>query len=175
MKRLAISCVCVGCALVLAACGGSSSKTAAPTATEPATTTAPPTTVAIAPKSHDSCALVPLTQAEAMIGTKLEAGVHESNTDVDSCTYAGDPNGPTAQVEVFIGAGAKKFYDDDLNVLHHTFTNVPGVGDEAHEEDYTLFFRKGDTWVALRLTSLDDFSTFKARMEAAARQLATQI
>ena len=177
MKRLAISVLCAGCALVLAACGGSSSKAAAPTATEPAATTAPaaPTTVASAPKPHDSCALVPLAQAEAMIGTKLEAGVHESTTDVDSCTYSGDPTGPTAQVEVFIGAGAKHFYDDDLTVLQHTFTKVPGIGDEAHEEDYALFFRKGDTWVALRLTSLDDFSMFKARMEAAARQLASQI
>jgi hypothetical protein len=175
MKRLAISCLCVGCALVLTACGGSSSKAAAPGTTEPAVTAAPGTTVASAPKTHNSCALLPKTQAEALIGTKLQPGVHESTNDVDSCTYSGDPTGPTAQVEVFIGAGAKQIYDDDLKVLQHTFTNVPGVGDEAHEEDFLLFFRKGPTWVALRLTSLDDFSVFKARLEAAARQLAPQI
>ena len=76
---------------------------------------------------------------------------------------------------MFVGAGAKKFYDDDNNVLHHTFTDVPGLGDESHEEDYTVFFRKGTTWVALRLTSLDDFSTFKARLEDLAKNVAGRI
>jgi hypothetical protein len=164
--------------VALSACGGSSNKAAAPTTTtESAATTATtaPGTLPPPPKKLDSCVLMPKTQAEALIETKLEDPIHESTTDVDSCTYPGDPNGPTAQVEVFIGAGAKEIYLDDLNVLHHTFTDVPGIGDEAHEEDYILVFRKGPTWVTLRLTSLDDFSMFTARMETAAKQLAAQI
>jgi hypothetical protein len=171
--RIALAIVVVA---ALGACGSSAAKSQ--TTTQPAettTVTGAPTTATTAPANLDSCALVPLAQAEALIGTKLQPGLHVSTTDVDSCTYPGDPNGPTAQVEVFIGAGAKTYYDDDNNVLHHTFTDVPGLGDESHEEDYNVFFRKGTTWVALRVTSLDDWSTFKARTETLAKDLASRI
>jgi hypothetical protein len=162
--------------VALSACGSSAAKSQ--TTTQPAettTATGAPTTATTAPAKLDSCALVPLAQAEALIGTKLQPGLHVSTTEIDSCTYPGDPNGPTAQVEVFIGAGAKTYYDDDNNVLHHTFVNVAGLGDESHEEEYALFFRKGTIWVALRVTSLDDWSTFKARTEALAKDLASRI
>jgi hypothetical protein len=164
--------------VALAACGSGSKSTAPTPATEaPNTTaaTAAPVTTTTAPAVLDSCVLVTKAQAEAVIGTKLQTATQVSNSDVDSCTYPGDPNGPTAQVEVFVGAGAKKFYDDDNNVLKHTFTDVPGVGDESHEEGYAIFFRKGSTWVALRLTSLDDFSTFKTRLEDLAKSVAGRI
>jgi hypothetical protein len=82
-----------------------------------------------------------------------------------SCTYIGDPTGPLAQVEVYVGAGAKKFLDIDKQ-LNHTFTPVKGIGDEATEEPATLFFRKGTTWVAIRLTSLDAFETLRPGLEA---------
>ncbi len=163
--------------VALAACGTSSKSTAPPPTTaapDTTTTTAAPATTT-APAVLDSCTLVTQAQAEVLIGTKLQAGSHVSNSDVDSCTYPGDPSGPTAQVEVFVGAGAKKFYDDDNNVLMHTFTDVPGVGEESHEEDGAIFFRKGSTWVALRLTSLDDFSTFKTRLEDLAKNVAGRI
>jgi hypothetical protein len=109
------------------------------------------------------------------MGTTMLEGVPVENSDTDTCTYAGDPNGPTAQLEVFVGDGAKKFYDDDLNVLQHTFTDVPDLGDEAHEEDYTIFFRVGSTWVALRITSLDDWTSFRARAQALAQEVAAQL
>ncbi len=175
LPKIALSIVAV---VALGACGSSSKNAQAPATTQPAETTAATeatTTATTTPAKLDSCALVPLAQAEALIGTTLQTGMHVSTTDVDSCTYPGVPTGPTAQVEVFIGAGAKTYYDDDNNVLHHTFTNVPGLGDESHEEGYTIFFRKGTIWVALRLTSLDDWSTFKARAESLAKNLATQI
>jgi hypothetical protein len=167
-------------AIALGACGSSSKPSASSTSTGPTTTattevSTSTTSTTLAPVIPDACTLVTKAQAEAAIGATLEAGIKVANADVNSCTYPGDPNGPTAQVEVFVGAGAKKFYDDDNRVLHHTFTNVPGLGDEAHEEDYAIFFRKGSTWVALRLTSLDDFSTFKARLEALATNVAAQI
>jgi Protein of unknown function (DUF3558) len=175
LPRIALSAVAI---VALGACG-SSAKTAQPpsnpAATSPAAATTAPATTTPAPAKLDSCALVTQAQADALIGAKLLAPLHVSTTEVDSCTYPGDPNGPTAQVEVYIGAGAKTYYDDDNNVLHHTFTDVPGVGDESHEEDYALFFRKGPTWVALTVTSLDDFSTFKPRLEALAKDLASRI
>ena len=60
-------------------------------------------------------------------------------------------------------------------VDQHAFTDVPGLGDESHEEDFALFFRKGSTWVALRLTSLHDFSTFKPRLEALGKDVASRV
>jgi hypothetical protein len=164
-------------AIALGACGSSSKPSTSSTSTEPtttATTEATTSTTAVA-AIPDACTLVTKAQAEAAIGTALQVGIQVANADVNSCTYPGDPNGPTAQVEVFVGPGAKKYYDDDNDVLHHTFTDVPGLGDEAHEEDYAVFFRKGSTWVALRLTSLDEFSTFKARLESLATNVAAQI
>ncbi len=164
--------------VALTACGSSSKKSADTPTTDAPTTTAtaaPETTTTAAAAKLDACALVTKTQAESVIGTPLQDALSVANADVDSCTYPGDPTGPTAQVEVFVGAGAKKFYDDDNTVLQHTFTDVPGLGDESHEEDYALFFRKGTTWVALRLTSLDDFSTFKLRLEALGKDVASRI
>ena len=164
-------------AIALGACGSSAKPSASSTSTEPTTTvtTAASTSTTAVAAIPDACTLVTKAQAETAIGTTLQAGIKVANADVNSCTYPGDPNGPTAQVEVFVGPGAKKYYDDDNTVLHHTFTDVPGLGDEAHEEDYALFFRRGSTWVALRLTSLDEFSTFKARLETLATNVASQI
>ena len=175
VETLAASLVAV---VALAACGSSAKPAAAPPATTSSATNAPataPASTTSVPTTFDSCALVTQAQADALIGTKLEPPLHVSTTDVNSCTYPGDPNGPTAQVEVYIGPGAKTYYDDDNNVLHHMFTDVPGLGDESHEEDYALFFRKGPTWVALRVTSLDPFSTFKPRLEALAQDVASRI
>ncbi len=164
--------------VALSACGGSSKKSSAHPATDAPTTavtTAPEATTTTAPAKLDACELVTKAQAQSVIGTALQDGISVANADLNSCTYAGDPSGPTAQVEVFVGAGAKKFYDDDNTVLQHTFTDVPGLGDESHEEDFALFFRKGSTWVALRLTSLDDFSTFKPRLDALGKDVASRI
>lgn len=170
-------------AVALGACGGSSKKTATTSSTAAKTTSSANATKATEAKAPttapratvDACALVSKAQAEAVIGTALQDGTKVSNADVNSCTYPGDPSGPTAQVEVYVGPGAKKYYDDDANVLQHVFADVPGLGDESHEEDFAIFFRKGTTWVAIRLTSLDDFSTFKARLEALASDVASRI
>ncbi len=163
-------------AAVLSSCGSSAKKAATSATAPPTSPPASDTTTSAAPVAQlNSCVLVDKQKAQALIGpgATLLDGTHSHTSDVDSCTYPGDPNGPTAQVEVFIGDGAKKYYDDDNTVLHHTFTDLPGIGDEAHEEDYAIFFRKGSTWVALRVTSLDDFSNFKARLEALAQDVAS--
>jgi hypothetical protein len=178
MNRFAISCLCAGCALAFAACGSSSNKAATTTvaSTEPAATQPATTETASLPAAvPQACTLVTKAQAETVLGTKLQDGMAVTNPDINSCTYPGDPSGPTAQFEVYVSPGAKKFYDDDKTVLQHTFTDVPGLGDEAHEEDSAIFFRKGTTWVAIRVTSLDDWSTFKPRAEALAKEVASKL
>jgi hypothetical protein len=103
----------------------------------------------------------------------LQAGVPSEGGDTDSCSYTADPNSPgVAQFELYIGPGAKKIYEVDAD---HDFTDVPGLGDEAHEEDYYLFFRKGTLWVALHIVVLADYSEFKPAMQALAKELADKI
>jgi hypothetical protein len=161
----------------LAACGGGSKNASGTTTTVAGTTptTEAATTTPTTATALNACEVVTKDQADALMQTTLLDGLHSSTADVESCTYPGDPTGPTAQFEIFIGAGAKKFYDDDAITLHHTFTDVPGIGDEAHEEDFVLFFRKGTTWVALRVTSLDDFAKFKPGLEALAKDVAAKV
>jgi hypothetical protein len=164
--------------VMIGACGSSKHAASTPKSLSPpaaSTTTVPVTSPPTTAAPLNSCTLVPQAAAEGVMQTKLLPAVHVTNSDDDTCTYAGDPSGPTAQFEVFVGAGAKKFYDDDNITLHHTFTDVPGIGDEAHEETDALFFRKGTTWVALHLVSLDDFSKFKVGLESLANNVAAQM
>ena len=179
MNRLAISFLCAASLVMIAGCGGGSNKAATTTTTSTqhsATATASSTeTSSSSAAVAQACELVPKADAEAVMGTALQDGTPISNADVNSCTYPGDPNGPTAQFEIFVGPGAKKFFDDDSITLQHQFTDVSGLGDEAHEEDYTIFFRKGENWVALRITSLDDWSTFQSRAEKLANDLAKKV
>ena len=60
-----------------------------------------------------------------------------------------------AQVEVYVGDGAKQILDTDRRI-GHTFTPIPATGDEAYEEDGNVFVRKGETWAAVRLVRLND-------------------
>jgi hypothetical protein len=71
------------------------------------------------------------------------------------CQYDADPNGPTAQVQVFVGAGAKTFLDLDKDTLKHDFSTLTGIGDEAYLEPGTVFVRKGTLWVAVEAVVLD--------------------
>lgn len=182
MKRFAISCLCVAGALALTSCSSSgSSKSAAPTTTaaasEPGTTAAEPptqTTIAGASALPKACELVTKAQADALMATTMLDGVAVEDPGVNSCTYSGDPNGPTAQLEVYASESAKNIYDDDVS-LQHSFADVAGLGDESHEEEFAIFFRKGANWVGLRISSLDEWSTFKPRAEALAKEIAAQI
>jgi hypothetical protein len=111
----------------------------------------------------DPCTLVTKAQAEALAGTALEGGITSGLSGDQSCTYPGAPNGPTAQVELFVGGGAKGYYDAD-KTLEHQFAPIPGLGDEAYVEDYNVFARKGSIWIALRLSRTSDFAPYRQPM-----------
>jgi len=102
----------------------------------------------------DACKLLNKADAEEVVGTPLGAPV-EGVPQSPQCTYTGPPDGPVAQVEIYVGDGAKKSYDIDRE-LAHEFTTVAGVGDEAYAEENAIFFRRGTTWVAIRLVLLND-------------------
>ncbi len=131
-----------------------------------------PTTAAAAP-TVDACELLTLADAQALAGTPLDPGVAGTPQN-PQCTYTGPPTGPIAQVEVYVGDGAKKSYDIDVE-LAHEFTPVPGIADEAHLEENAVFFRKGTTWVGLRLVLLNDPAVNRDPLIALARTLATRL
>ena len=113
----------------LAACSKSTNATPAATVTVTTTVTASPAPVAAsvvaaassggsAPASlaaaPDPCALLTKSEADTLAGTKLQAATDAGSGGVKTlCQYTGDPSGPTAQVEVIVGDGAKKALDID--------------------------------------------------------------
>ncbi|BDZ47633.1 DUF3558 family protein [Naasia aerilata] len=166
--------------LAVAALAGCSSPSPAPGAVvsegpldDSPASAAPSEAPAAAPAPLDACALLPQQEAEALAGTPLDPAV-PGNPSEPSCSYTGPVEGPTAQVEIYASAGAKKFYEVDVD-LQHTFTDVPGIGDEAHEEENAIFFRKGTTWVAIRLVLLNDPLENVPRIEEAARAVAGRL
>ncbi len=168
---------------LLSACG-SATPIAGPTVTVTETVTqgsaapevevaAPPSeggSIAAAPPA-DLCALLTKADAETLAGTALldatPAGPPGQAPTL--CQYTGDPTGPTAQVDLFVGDGALKFLETDRDTLGHVFTEVPGIGDEAQQEDFAIFFRVGPTWYAISLVRLEDPAAFVTPLQDAAR------
>jgi hypothetical protein len=142
--------VLAGAALV--GCGSQDSPAPSSLPTAAVTDDASQPTVAAPAAEPDPCLLLPKAEAEALAGTPLEDAVPSPH----ACSYTGPVSGPVAQVEVYVGDGAKKMLDIDRDTLAHPFTEVPGVGEEALAEDGVIFFRKGGVWVAIRLVRLND-------------------
>ncbi|MET8348630.1 hypothetical protein [Micromonospora sp. NPDC005206] len=122
----------------------------------------------------DACALVSKKDAEELAGTPLDDPLEKPAPDRDTCTYTGPVSGPTAQVEVFVGPGAKKFLDIERE-LGHELTPVSGAGDEAYAEDGTVFFSKGGVWVSIRLVRTDDPAKYRTALAAVARTAAGRL
>ncbi|MEV4656999.1 hypothetical protein [Micromonospora sp. NPDC049301] len=122
----------------------------------------------------DACALVTKTEAEKLAGTPLEDPLEKAAADRDTCTYTGPVTGPTAQVEVYVGDGAKKFLDIDRE-LGHKLTPISGAGDEAYAEDGTVFVSKAGVWACVRLVRSEDPATYRSALEAVARTAAGRL
>jgi hypothetical protein len=167
----------LGLLTLMTGCAGQTNGTAAPgeqaptqQSSSPAEPT--PTTAAAAVKP---CELLPQAEAERLAGTPLQPGTESgSQTETITCTYGPLPTGRTAQVELYVGIGVKKYYDIDVQ-LGHKFWPIAGLGDEAHAEDNTVFFRKSTTWVGLRLVLLNDPAENRAPLEALARTVADRL
>jgi len=162
-RHLSVGLAVAASLLVLAGCAAPSTKTPHDAgnggAVDP--TKAPSKPAAIDVSKIDACDILRQADAETLIGSKLTEPMKASNSDVSSCTYPGDPNGPTAQVEIYVGDGAKQQLDIDKDKLQHTFTQPTGLGDEAWQEDDMIWARAGTTWVSIRVVSLGDASAFE--------------
>lgn len=107
----------------------------------------------------DPCLLVGQADAEKLAGTKLDPPLRGEH----ACTYTGPVTGPTAQVEVYVGLGAKKQLDIE-NTLGHELRALSGVGDEAWISDNGVYLRKGQLWVSVLVVLLEDPSQYAGRL-----------
>ena len=120
----------------------------------------------------DACSLLTQKEAEALADYTLQAAVgagddHGKHTE---CIYTRDPYAAgTAQVTLLVGDGAEKAFHIDRDTLHHKFTTVPAVGDEAWLEDDGIFLRVGANWAAVELVLLNDPTTNVKRLQQAAK------
>ncbi len=117
--------------------------------------------------SLDACTILPQADAEAVLGLALPDRLSAATSDVSSCSYTADPNGPVGQAEIYVGPGALKQLELDRDVLEHVFTQPDGIGDEAWLEDGMIFARTGETWVSIRVVSLDDPARFVDPLQTA--------
>lgn len=147
--------------LVLTACGspGGGKPAAAATAT-PTATAAPTPSATTDPATLNPCDVVTLEEASALAGTPLDPGTRIGQ----ACTYFAPVTGPTAQVAVYVGDKAKQILDTD-RLLGNAITAVPGIGDEAYEEDDNVFVRKGTIWCAIHLVRLSSAADNKVPLE----------
>jgi hypothetical protein len=136
-----------------------------PSATEPL---AQPTVGTI-----DPCSLITQDEADGMVNSKLLDPLPQGEPPV-RCVWPTPLEGPTAQVEIDVGDGAKKFLDVE-KLLEHQLDPVPGLGDEAVIENDTLFFRKGDLWLAIHVVGDTTTDALRKPMETQAAIVLTRI
>lgn len=118
----------------------------------------------------DPCKLVRRADAEKLAGTPVDAPVRGEH----ACTYTGPVTGPTAQVEIYVGLGAKKQLDIE-HTLGHPVRKVPGVGDEAWISENGVYVRKGQLWVSVLVVLLEDPSQYAQRLRAVATTVAGRL
>ena len=185
MARKTLATVVLATCLGVAGCGSSGTVTSAPSETRstavadresatssPGAVDTSSSAAEAAPVAKDPCTLVTKAEAQKLIGTGLQDGVVAGQeTDAPSCTYTGPTTGPTAQVEVHTGPGAKKYYELQRDGLSHQMQAEAGIGDEAwiDKDDMSIFVRKGDAWFVIHLVVLDDAEKFVPGLRTAAK------
>jgi hypothetical protein len=150
--------------------GGSESKSPSHAASAPATKTAKGLDVA----ALDPCSVIQKAEAEAIVQTTLSDGTDVKDPTQPSCTFQPDPNASTGQVALNVGAGAENAYNIDVNI-GHTFTDVPGLGEQSHLEPFALFFTVKGTWVELGCFRNEDSATFNQGLIDEAKRVAERL
>lgn len=120
----------------------------------------------------DACALVTRADAEKLVDTKVNRPVRGDGEH--SCTYTGPTSGPTAQVEVYVGPGAKKQLDIE-RTLQHSLRKLPQVGEEAWIGENGVYLRKGQLWVSVLVVLLEDPQQYAGRLAKAASTAASRL
>jgi hypothetical protein len=110
------------------------------------------------------CKLVTRSDAQMLAGIKLQPPLRIRT----GCTYNGYPTGPVAQVEIYVDSTVPRTLTIDRQ-LKHKIWRVPRLGDQAFEEEWHIFVRKGKVWITINLVRTEAWPTFKPKLERAAR------
>lgn len=113
-----------------------------------------------------ACMLLKRTEAKALAGVDVQPAVPTRS----SCTYNGYPTGPVAQAAIYVDSTVPRTLTIDRSLLHHKLWRVRGLGDQALEEEWNIFVRKGTVWITVHLVRSDLWSAdYQRRLEHAAR------
>jgi hypothetical protein len=177
--RLAAGAAALVVVVTLSACsaGGAAAPAGdASHATSKTTTKAAPKAKTIDVTTLKMCDIFPQDAAEKLVASPLTPGDFVADSTQPSCTYNFDPTkDPTAQATFAVGPGALNTYNIDTNIGHE-FTDVPGLGDEAHLERQTIFWRTGTLWAEIGMVRLvDDDHQFDQPLIDAAKAVQAQL
>jgi hypothetical protein len=119
-----------------------------------------PATAAGLPKA---CKLLTRAESAALTGAKMLQPVDGGSI----CIYNADPNGPSAQVQIVVTTDTPRTMQLDRK-LGHKFKKIPGLGDEAYEEEWNIFVRKAKVWVAISLVAPNSWPAYEKPIQKAA-------
>jgi hypothetical protein len=111
------------------------------------------------------CTLLTRVDAQTLLGLKVQPPKRSGR----GCTYTAVPTGPVGQVEIYVDSTLPRTLQIDRNELHHTFWKVPRLGDQALEEEWNIFARKGTVWITIHVVRIDPWPPYRKRLEQAAR------
>jgi len=126
----------------------------------------------------DACSLLTQAQANAVASTPLQKGTGAGQTSsggFSMCQWIGQDGGPTAELEVYVGDGAKQQLHIDRDNLGHQMTSVPGVADQCLQEDGYIFIEKNNLWVSIHLVRLNDAAENVKPMQTGAKLVAAKL
>ena len=119
-----------------------------------------------------ACKLVTRPEAQRLLGLKLQPA---NNLGGRGCVYTSYPTGSPGQVEVYVDSTIPRTLQIDREVLHHKFWKVPRLGDQALEEEWTIFVRKGTVWITIHVTRLEPWPLYRKRLEQSARVATSRV
>ena len=137
-KIVAMALATTGC-LLLAACGGGSSNNAAAAAGSTANVAANPAA------ASDPCSLLTQAEVETAVGQHLSAGL--SDPTLGDCSWSSSDF--TANVDLTVSTWSA--IQTAATANGHTPDPIPGIGDEALNNDGLLSVRSGDTGFLLTI------------------------
>jgi hypothetical protein len=112
-----------------------------------------------------ACKLLTRLEAQRLVGIKVQP----PNNLGRGCMYTGFPTATVAQVEIYVDSSIPRTLQIDRGELHHKFWKVPRLGDQALEEEWTIFVRKGTVWLTIHVTRLEPWPLYRKKLEQAAR------
>ncbi|HKP17515.1 MAG TPA: hypothetical protein VJT84_03485 [Gaiellaceae bacterium] len=120
-----------------------------------------------------ACSLLTKDEAQKLADADLAGVVLDAAQEVteDFCEWDNPPEGYVAQVQLFIGDGAAKTLELDREKVKP----VPGLGDEAYEEEGYIFARKGAVWIEIHLVRLSEWDPFWQPMRDTAALVLSRI